>query len=103
MSKDIECPYCGEWQEICHDDGYGYKEDVKYEQQCSDCEKHFSYTTIISFYYDAQKADCLNGAPHNLAPVKHFPLIFPDWVRCKDCGFEDRGKYKDKTDEAHNG
>jgi len=24
---DVDCPYCGESQEICHDDGFGYSED----------------------------------------------------------------------------
>lgn len=28
MSKDVECPYCEEWNEICHDDGFGYEEGV---------------------------------------------------------------------------
>ena len=29
--KDCECPYCGEDQEINHDDGYGYEENGVYE------------------------------------------------------------------------
>jgi len=27
-TNDVECPYCGAEQEINHDDGQGYDEDV---------------------------------------------------------------------------
>lgn len=92
--SDVECPYCGEEQEINHDDGYGYEEGRTYEQECADCEKNFAFTTSISFYYDASKADCLNGAEHNYAPVCSTARdIWPDWKRCKDCDHEERGKY----------
>ncbi len=92
---DIKCPYCGEDQEINHDDGYGYSEDCKHEQQCSDCDKNFTYTTSISYYYEAEQADCLNGQPHNMEKVVHSQNIWPDWVRCKDCDHEVRGQFKE--------
>ena len=38
---DVYCPYCGAEQEINHDDGYGYEEDRRYQQQCGECEKTF--------------------------------------------------------------
>lgn len=59
--QDVECPYCEAWQSINHDDGYGCQEDETYQQQCADCEKMFTYTTRISFSYDAEKAPCLNN------------------------------------------
>lgn len=59
--SDIECPYCGKGQEICHDDGYGYEDGEVFEQECSGCDKIFIYTTEISYYYKAEKAPCLNG------------------------------------------
>lgn len=62
--KDVECPYCGEWQEIDHDDGYGYTEDEVYQQGCCKCDKIFTYTTSIMFNYEAEKAPCLNGGEH---------------------------------------
>lgn len=96
MSSDIECPYCGADQDVCHDDGYGYAEDRKHSQQCYKCEKEFVYTTSISFYYEAEKADCLNGAPHTLKKVDSYPPVFPDWVRCSVCDYEDRGQYKEQ-------
>jgi DNA-directed RNA polymerase subunit RPC12/RpoP len=64
MSNDVRCPYCGEWQKINHDDGYGYEEDGKFVQECGDCDKIFIYTTQISFGYEAEKAPCQNGDDH---------------------------------------
>jgi len=29
MEADAECPYCEKWNEISHDDGYGYAEGEK--------------------------------------------------------------------------
>lgn len=95
---DVECPYCGAEQDICHDDGYGYDEDRLHEQECGQCEKKFVYTTSISFHYEAEKADCLNGAEHDMKPVVHVPRYYPDWIRCKNCGFENRGKIDRQQD-----
>jgi hypothetical protein len=92
-SKDVECPYCGEWQEVNHDDGAGYEEGKKHEQQCGDCEKYFTFETTICYHYEAEQADCLNGDPHQLEPVIHFPRHWPNWVRCKNCEHEERGQY----------
>lgn len=60
----VECPYCGKESEINHEDGYGYREDMTYNQECEHCEKTFIYTTSISYYYEADKAPCLNGGEH---------------------------------------
>lgn len=93
MSHDIECPYCGEGQEINHDDGYGYQEDETYEQECSDCLKNFTYTTGIIYHYEAAQAPCLNGEDHNMTPVVHTPRYWPNWARCSWCDHEVRGEY----------
>jgi len=85
--KDIECPYCGEWQEINHDDGYGYDEDRVFEQQCGDCEKSFSFTTSILFMYDAKKAPCMNDEPHNFKPTCTMPKYHTK-MRCSYCDEE---------------
>ncbi len=84
MSNDVECPYCDKWQEINHDDGYGYDESITYEQQCSDCEKFFTFTTFIDFSYDADKAPCLNGGSHNWRPVRTYPKWYTR-ARCFYC------------------
>lgn len=97
MTYDVECPYCGEGQYINHDDGYGYGEDSVYEQQCDSCDKTYAYRTSIHFSYEAKKAPCLNGEPHQLEPVMYVPTRFPDWKRCIICEHEERGKYVETT------
>ena len=71
--SDIECPYCDEFQDIDHDDGYGYEEDEIYNQECSDCGKRFTYTTGILFVYETEKADCLNDGKHQWDVTSTFP------------------------------
>ena len=84
---DPECPYCGERQEINHDDGYGYSEDTAHEQQCSYCDMHFTFHTIISFNYDTAKAACLNGAKHRLKAGFCMPVEYTKMV-CQDCDYQ---------------
>ena len=90
--NDVECPYCGAGQEICHDDGQGYEESELNQQECSECEKTFTFHTSISFDYRVYKADCLNGGEHQWEPVRCFPKLYHDWVRCTDCGEESKGE-----------
>ena len=71
--KDIECPYCGADLEINHDDGNGYAEGELHQQQCGECDKYFVFTTSISYYYEPQKADCLNDAEHNFQLTSTYP------------------------------
>lgn len=75
MNNDVECPYCGADLEINHDDGYGYEEGRTHQQECGNCEKTFVYTTSIMFSYEAEKADCLNGANHDYRPTTTYPRI----------------------------
>lgn len=84
MNKDIECPYCGTYQEINHDDGYGYEEDTAHNQKCGNCDKTFVFYTSISFYYESQKADCLNGAEHEYEVSCTVPRRYSKMV-CKHC------------------
>lgn len=83
--RDVECPYCGAEQEINHDDGIGFEENQIHEQECGDCEKIFAYTTSISFYYFASKADCLNGAEHKYKVLTVYPKE-ATLMECGDCG-----------------
>jgi len=87
MSKDIDCPYCGHYQDINHDDGFGYTEDELHEMECENCEKSFVFTTSIIFHYMGYKADCLNGSEHNYEAQTCFPREFTKMV-CSDCGLE---------------
>jgi hypothetical protein len=95
MSKDVKCPYCKEWQEINHDDGYGYSESELHQQWCGKCSKNFVYTTSISFYYSAEQADCLNGAEHNWNPTNTIPKEFTR-MECSMCGEERRPTEEEK-------
>lgn len=85
--SDVNCPYCDAEQEINHDDGYGYEEDLIHNQECDNCDKTFTFTTSISYYYEAQKADCLNGSEHIYKPTITFPREFTE-MRCIMCDDE---------------
>jgi DNA-directed RNA polymerase subunit RPC12/RpoP len=88
-NKDVECPYCEKWQEICHDDGFGYAEDENHVQECSDCGMTFIFTTSISFHYESEKAPCKNGEAHDLQPITGIPPeFFEGKQRCAYCGDE---------------
>ena len=83
--EDVECPYCGEWQEICHDEGQGYAEDEIHEQQCGDCDKYFAFTTTVICHYDATKAPCMNGGAHDWKASSTHPVEYTKMV-CSYCG-----------------
>lgn len=101
--NDIECPYCGHSQEVCHDDGQGYSEDEIHQMECSKCEKNFTFTTVISFDYYPKKADCLNGKEHNFVLSKTVPEFAADLV-C-ECGERkprpDRQELYEKWQKEH--
>jgi hypothetical protein len=88
MGSDIECPYCEKEININHDDGQGYEECVTHQQECDECGKTFVFTTSISFYYEAEKADCLNeGGEHDWKPTQTNPSFFTR-MRCTMCDEE---------------
>jgi len=84
---DINCPYCDAELEICHDDGFGYEEDVKHQMECGECDKNFVFSTSILFCYDAEKADCLNNEKHNYKLTITAPKEFSK-MRCTYCDDE---------------
>lgn len=93
--KDLRCPYCEEWQEVDHSDGQAYEGDTLHEMQCSDCEKNFCFTTMVSFDYFPQKADCLNEGEHNfrepnITRFSRWPEYVKAYRECIDCGFEEQ-------------
>jgi hypothetical protein len=90
---DFDCPYCDAPFEVCHDDGHGYDEDRLHEDECGACGKKFVFRTYISIDHFPEKADCLNGAPHQMEAVTYAPKgLYEHWFRCATCGLEDKGK-----------
>lgn len=81
---DLECPYCEKELEICHDDGFGYEEGVKHQMQCDGCKKYFVFETSVLFYYEPEKADCLNGSEHDWKPIRTFPKEYTV-MKCSAC------------------
>ncbi len=80
-----ECPYCGAEQEINHDDGYGMDEAGIHQQNCTECDKVFGYTTSICIIHETFKTPCLNGdADHILKETHTFPPEFKR-LRCTVC------------------
>lgn len=82
--KDIECPYCGALQEVCHDDGHGYSEDQRHEHECTECEKTFVFETFISFSYTPYKAECLNDGNHIWEATHSYPRKYSK-LQCIHC------------------
>lgn len=88
--NEIECPYCEHQYDLCHDDGAFYDEDNRTEEECPECGKRFMVTSSISWDFNADKADCLNGGEHNWEkkyPVKHFPQLTNKEI-CRMCDQE---------------
>ena len=83
--KDINCPYCNAEQNINHDDGRGYGDEEIHQQQCDECNKYFTFTTSISYYYEAEKADCLNDGEHDFQPTNTHPKEYTR-MECSMCG-----------------
>ncbi len=82
---DLECPYCGIGLDVNHDDGFGYREDVKHEMHCSNCDKYFVFKTTILYVYEPSQADCLNGENHEEVLTKTYPKKYST-MKCKNCG-----------------
>lgn len=85
--SDLTCPYCDHDFEVNHDDGFGYSEDARHEQECPSCEKTFVFKTSIHYFYSESKADCLNDAEHDLKLSHRFPVHF-SVMRCKNCDYQ---------------
>ena len=87
MSYDLKCPYCDAELDVCHDDGFGYEEGVSHQMDCDKCGKSFIFQTSISFYYEPEKADCLNGSEHDYKPTNTNPVPWTK-MRCIMCDGE---------------
>lgn len=82
----LECPYC---EEDLDDPDDCYEPDDVYEEQCPHCEKYFIFTLSYSVDYSSEKADCLNGSPHDYQKINGGPHeYFVNKRRCSMCGTE---------------
>lgn len=84
MDYDLNCPYCDEGLEVCHDDGFGYEENTKHEMSCDSCGKEFVFTTSIMYLYEPEQADCLNDGKHDYKCSKTYPPEFSTMI-CTMC------------------
>ena len=85
MIKDVTCPYCGKWNEVCNDDGWGCEEDRLYDQMCEHCGNTFVFTVSWSVDYAADFAPCLNGGPHGFKPQTRYGLKKEDDYTVQKC------------------
>lgn len=76
--NDVVCPYCKESQEINHDDGYGYTEDVMHEQHCTSCGELFKFETIFTIHYEVF---CNGDHDMELSPIKGNKIFY----QCNNC------------------
>lgn len=89
----LECPYCE--KEIGDPDSC-YEQGVSYEHECPYCEKMFVFEVEYTRYYNANKADCLNGGAHRYKEHQRFGIGEPEvFQRCQDCGYEELNKAVD--------
>ncbi len=86
---EVECPYCNEEFDLCHDDGAFYREGTE-ETECPACDKKFLVNCSVSWSYDAEKCECLNTGEHEWIKEysEHLIKSHPELAcreRCKHC------------------
>jgi hypothetical protein len=83
-----ECPYCGKPQEHCNDEPFD--QDEIWDEECNDCGKSYRLQGWYTEEYNAEKADCLNGAAHDFRQIVGAP---EEWFigkfRCVSCEEEE--------------
>lgn len=92
MYKEIQCPYCEESFDLCHDDGAYYNHEEELEEcQCPECEKYFMVQSSQSWDFEGFKADCLNGSPHDWKQENGYPkAYYHGRFKCSMCDKEER-------------
>ena len=83
-----ECPYCEAPQEYCNDEGFG--QDDTWDEECTECGKLYRLQGWYEEEYSAEKADCLNGEPHDFKQIVGYPKEwFIGKFRCSACDKEE--------------
>ncbi len=82
----VECPYCSEDVKINHDDGAHYSEDRSEPMECPECEKNFMVNASSTWYFEGEKADCLNDGKHDWQTIHGHPREhYINKRRCSMC------------------
>jgi hypothetical protein len=103
--SDLNCPYCNAELSVYDVDGFD-QEDVNHQMECGKCEKSFVFQTSISYYFEAEKADCLNDGNHDWKKTHTIPDCFSE-MECTMCGDrraltqEERMRFNIQTPEEY--
>lgn len=81
--KEITCPYCEHEYDLCHDDGAFYNQDGVEVEECPNCEKSFLVHSSVSWYFEAEKAECLNDGNHKWK--KEYGVMYPELANREVC------------------
>lgn len=81
-AKDIQCPYCGQWQAAAYDNR---EENKSYQHDCVACGKIFGYTIEYSPTYTEHPIPCANGEPHKWKAVWRYPGNTTQLEACRYC------------------
>lgn len=108
-SQDLECPYCGKFEEASPD---CHEPNQIFQHECRHCEKNYTFTIEYSPNYYTSEAACLNGGEHDWndhlrfddlkkPETWHLRNYFDVLRTCNACGKDDRkGRNKEgKGDE----
>jgi len=84
--RDLECPYC--------DHRFDYRgnpmgDEDESQEQCPECEKYLVVTSSLHISYRTHKADCLNGAPHDLKMSSTYPREYSR-LQCTACSYYEK-------------
>lgn len=77
----LNCPYC---EHEIDDPDEKYETCRTYEHECPNCEKTFVFEVEYVRYYNAEKADCLNGGKHDYQMTRTIPKRYSR-MKCTMC------------------
>jgi len=100
--SSVDCPYCE--KEVDMSEGEYNDQNEVYEIECEHCGKYFQCTVEYYPTYTANKADCLNGSPHDLKRATRFPHLIWGMAlwRCTMCDMgEERLGDESDIEKAH--
>lgn len=84
---DVFCPYCSHSFDIDASDPIYYDEDERIPTECPSCYKKMLVRPVVTYEYEAEEADCLNGSPHDWSEwFRSYPVEnFTKWLASRNC------------------